>query len=131
MPVGVQTDLWKVRVAIQDTDSSDPLLTDEEIGWFIADEDTVDEAAARAAEAISYKFARKVSFTADGTRVDHSERAKVYRELAKVLRETSSGAGNIHTVQTRMTDGYEPDGSITTVADRGGYGQDLREFPFL
>lgn len=113
---GAQSDRWKVRTELQDTDSSDPLLQDEEIDYFLAAEGSVRGAAARAAEAIARKFARKVSFQADGTRVDHSGRAAQYQALAVSLR-TNVESG-ISTVQSRMTDGYEPAGSTDDVADR-------------
>ncbi len=100
----ISTNLAKVRLEIFDTNSADPLLTDEEIAFAIADEPTLIAAAARCAEIISANFARDFNFEADGVSVRKGQRAKFYREMAAKLRTRSTGG--ITTAQTRHNDGW-------------------------
>lgn len=112
----ITTDLAKVRLEIGDTDSTDPLFTDEEIAVFLAAEVTVLKAAARACEVQSRKYARDFNWDADGDKVDRTSRAKHYADLAVALRRRAGG-----TVQSRPTirqDGNQPTGLERTHTDR-------------
>ena len=107
----LDTDLEKVRLRIGDTASTDPLLTDEEIGVFTAEQSSVRLAAAAAAEAIAAKFARGYNFKTDGQEFNRAERVKHYLDLAKALDPTGArnGAGLIAASSTVKADGYNQD----------------------
>lgn len=108
----LSSDLAKVRREIADVNEDDQFLQDEEIEAALAEESTVLLAAARCCDWISRTFARDFDFTADGTQIIKSERAKQYRELANDLRSrdavVQSGTGGIGVIQTRNIDGFQP-----------------------
>lgn len=79
-----------VRFMLGDTDSSDPLVTDEEIAWLLDQGIGVEETAARMAEALAAKFARQVSTSVEGVSINASDRATQFRALAAHLRSQSS-----------------------------------------
>lgn len=83
-----------VRFLIGDTVSTDPLITDEEIAWLLTERGGVYPAAIQACETIAAKFARLADTQVDDVRVNLSQRAKGYRELAQTLssRQAISGA---------------------------------------
>lgn len=85
------SDLDEVRFHLQDTDSTDPLLTDEEIEFVIdAWVDNVGTnvwAAAICAETIAAKFAREVSVSGDGVSVGVEALQDKYEALALSLRD--------------------------------------------
>lgn len=80
-----------VRFHMQDTDSTDELMTDEEIAYLI--DQWYDKypspifVAAMACETLSAKFAREVSVSADGVSVGAQELQTKYSELAASLRD--------------------------------------------
>lgn len=99
----ITTDVARVRVRVGDTDTTDELLTDDEIEYFLETRtttttagSTVDiySAAADAAGAIAAKFARGYSFSTDGQSFNRSERVAHYTALAEHLREYSSCAAS-------------------------------------
>lgn len=62
--VGPSTsDRDKVRFLIQDTDSNNPHLTDEEIAWLITEWADVYDAAANAADVIAGSYAHKADYS--------------------------------------------------------------------
>lgn len=95
----ITTNLDKVRLRIGDTDSSDPLLTDDEVNsfidanYYVLDGGTIYDlaaAASQSARAIAAKFARGYNFSADGQSFNRSERVAHYLQLADELGEHSS-----------------------------------------
>jgi hypothetical protein len=87
---------------IGDTDSDNPLLSDDEVESFIAyrqitnvdDEDVtnIPAAAADAADAIAAKFAREFNFSEDGQRFDRAQKYAHYIGLSAQLRRRAGGA---------------------------------------
>jgi len=75
-----------VRFEIQDTDSTDQLLTDEEIAGLITDRGSKEAAAVAAAEALAARFARQVDKAVGDLRLSLSQRSKAYYKLAADLR---------------------------------------------
>jgi hypothetical protein len=88
--VPITTALDKVRLLIGDTDSTDPLLSDDEVNVQITNwPNNVEFAAANCAQQIAAKFARGFDFSSDGQTFNRSERVNHYTELARVLRRKS------------------------------------------
>lgn len=96
------SDRNRVRLAIGDTDSDDPLLSDAEIDDYLAQRYVIDPgtggtvynviaAAADAAGAISAKFARDFNFAEDGQRFDRAQRVGHYQALERQLRARQGG----------------------------------------
>ena len=79
------TDKDKVRFEIGDTDTTDQLLSDEEIAALLTSEGTVAAAAAKAAEGLAAKYSRLADRTVGNFSLSASQRAKAYWELAKKL----------------------------------------------
>ena len=57
------SDRDKVRFLIQDTDSTNPHMTDEEINWLIAEWADVYDAAANAADVLAGSYAHKADYS--------------------------------------------------------------------
>lgn len=85
-----ESTLDAIRFYSQDVDSSDPLITNEEIEFIISSWSHVSDnalfLAAVVCDAISSKFAREISFSADGVSVGASELQEKYERLADSLR---------------------------------------------
>jgi len=85
------SDLDEIRFLVQDTDTADQLITDEEISYII--DKWVDVygsnfmAAAMVAEAIAAKFTREVAYSADGVSVAVEQLQQKYDNLAMSLRD--------------------------------------------
>jgi hypothetical protein len=84
-----------VRLLIGDTDSSDALLQDSEVDYFLSlfgttGSERVRPAAIRACEAIAAKFARQVDTTNQGLSVGASKRMAHYQALANDLKAQQS-----------------------------------------
>lgn len=83
--------LDEIRFLVQDTDSADQLITDEEIEYLIAKWTPVYDSAlmtaSMVAEAIAAKFTREVSYSADGVSVGVESLQQKYDGLASSLRE--------------------------------------------
>jgi len=81
----------EVRFYLQDTDMSDPLLTDEEIDFYVTKLDPVYGSsvatASYLADLIANRFAREIDLSADGISVSASQLQTKYRDIAKNLRE--------------------------------------------
>ena len=78
-----------VRFRIGDTDTTDQLLSNEEIAAILAVQSDTTLAAAQCAEALAAKYARKASFGNMSLRVG-AERFKQFKGLAATLRSQSS-----------------------------------------
>ena len=80
----------KVRFLVQDTDSTRPLLTDEEIAFLIAEWVDVYDAASNAANILAAKFAGKADYSKSvgdlSLNETFSSQASSYTELAKSIR---------------------------------------------
>ena len=105
------TDLAKTRLEIGDTNHEQPLFTDEELNYFLAEEGGVTAAAARACEVLARSNARLPTFTADGLTVNQGALSAQYAALGKELRRRAGG-GAAKTVSSYRRDGY----STTTSA---------------
>lgn len=77
----------EVRFLIQDTDTNDQLLSDEEIAYLLAEHTASNVlAAAKACEIIAIKYSRSASLVTIGdTTVDHRKRAQTYFMLSRTL----------------------------------------------
>ena len=80
-----------IRFYTQDVDINDPLITDEELNYVVQSWEDVTAhpmyLAAVVCEAIAAKFAREISYNADGVGVNSSELQTKYNQLASDLRE--------------------------------------------
>lgn len=80
-----------VRFYCQDVDINDPFLSDEEVDYLIASWANVTDhpiyLAAVACETIAAKFAREISYSADGVSVGSAELQTKFNQLANDLRE--------------------------------------------
>lgn len=76
----------QVRFLIQDTDSKDQQLTDEEIAFLIELEGSSLKAAIKAVETLYARFARYTDESVGQVRVSWSQRADQYRKLADSLK---------------------------------------------
>lgn len=74
-----------VRFEVGDTDTTDQLVTDEEIAGAVSLYGNKWKAAAAVAQAIAGKFARRVDSTMGKLKLAYSQRVKHYLELAKKL----------------------------------------------
>jgi len=82
--------LDRIRLEIGDTDSSDPLLQDEEIQYVINEEKGFFNIAARCCEIISRNFAREADKTLGPLSIQASQKSQAYKELAAQLRKKAS-----------------------------------------
>lgn len=83
-PASVARD--EVRFLVGDTDTTDQLITDEEIAYLITERGSNLGAAIGACEAIEAKFARLADRSFDDISVKASQKAAGFRALAKSLR---------------------------------------------
>jgi hypothetical protein len=85
------SDLDAIRFFCQDTDSADPLISDEEIEYLynlwtpVYGNNLM--VASMVAEAIAAKFTREVSYSADGVNVGVEQLQQKYNDLASSLRD--------------------------------------------
>lgn len=73
----------EIRFLVGDTDTSDQLVTDEEIAWAVADQGNNKLAASIVCKALASKFARDVDVRVGRSAEDASQRYKQYEALAK------------------------------------------------
>lgn len=85
--------LYQVRLEIGDTDSSAPLLQDEEINRAIGQERNLWGAAARCCELVSRQLLRRadVRVGRGGTSLVYSSAANQYQQMAVSLRKRANG----------------------------------------
>lgn len=91
------TDKDIVRFKIQDTDTNDQLLSDEEIAAVLTQTGSVNAAAIASAEAIARKFARLATSKSFSTgqrtmTVSYADRVTAYQSLAADLRKQTARA---------------------------------------
>ncbi len=87
------SDRDKIRLLVGDTDSSNQLVTDEEIDWALDRESSIFEAAALTAEFVAASFARNPDKQIRDLSVKFSQTISSYRELAEEYKQRSSGQG--------------------------------------
>lgn len=74
-----------VRLLIGDTDSTDQLITDNEIQYFLTKHGSINRTASESCRAIAAKFARLMSRSIGGLSADFSAKYRQYMELADSL----------------------------------------------
>ena len=83
-----------VRLRCGDTDSSDPLVTDEEITYFLdINDDSVNLAAASALDAMAAKKAREADKRIGDLAIQASQASKRFSALAEQLRQQGAALG--------------------------------------
>ena len=84
------SDRDKVRFLIQDTDSTNPHITDEEIAWLLAEWADPYDSAAAAADVLAGRFAHKSNYSKSVGELSLSEnfadQCAHFQELARNLR---------------------------------------------
>jgi hypothetical protein len=99
------TAIGKVRLLIPDNVLAAYDLEDDEIEYFLAQVgQDVNAAAIRACKWLARKYAKMASFTADGLRVDHTQRAAEYAARAKEI-EGELGSG-VSSPEISRSDGF-------------------------
>jgi len=91
--VAPTTDRDKVRFLSGDNDTTDQLVTDEEIAYILTVRTNLHLAAADACEAIAAKWARKADTSNGALSVSASQRAAAYHVQAQELRARANGLG--------------------------------------
>ena len=127
------SDLDEVRFMLQDTDTTDQLMPDEEI-QFVIDKwaGVVGSniwAAAICAETLAAKFAREVSVSGDGVSVAVQDLQDKYDRLAASLREqhkTFAGSGENGAIGNGTIFDTTPDASIKPLSFGKGMHDNLR-----
>lgn len=71
-----------IRFRIGDTDSNDPLLSDEEILFLIDQTENVNSATSKAFDSVLTKLAREVDYTIGPEQVKASQKYQNYLQLA-------------------------------------------------
>ena len=89
-----------VRLAIGDTDADDQQIQDEEIAFYLSQEnDRIIFAAIACARALLAKYSRLVTNSVESARVAHTERVENYRKLISELetesRRKGAGVGSV------------------------------------
>lgn len=74
-----------VRFLVGDTDTTDQLLSDEEIDYLVTLHGTVPRASSESARAIAAKYARNMSRSIGGLSADFAAKYRQYMELADRL----------------------------------------------
>lgn len=75
-----------VRFLVGDTDSTVQLVLDAEITWALSQQTQIYLAGAVVADSLARKFATRANITSGDTKVDYSQRATVYKQMAVTLR---------------------------------------------
>lgn len=97
--------LSKVRLLIPDNDSDSYYLQDAEINYFLSEVgNAVLAAAVKACKWLARKYSQKVTFSADGMSMQHSQRAEVFAKRAAELEAEMSGAWS--SVDVNREDGF-------------------------
>lgn len=98
----ITTDLDRVRLLCGDTNSTDPILTDDEVSFFVSSRQIVDTttggtlvnlpaAAADCAGAIAAEYARHFDFAEDGQSFNRAQKFGHYVALEQRLRTRAGG----------------------------------------
>jgi hypothetical protein len=93
----------ELRLLIGDTDTTDELLSDAEVDFFLADDGSAIWGAVRACTAVAAKFARKVTSTSGRVSKQLSDLMQHYLDLARRLeqRAEEKSTGLVFTALTR------------------------------
>lgn len=83
-------DKENVRILVGDTDTTDQLLTDAQIYFFLLTEGNIYKAAAKAARSIQGKFSRTADISIESVKKSYSQRAQAYAKLADNLERQAS-----------------------------------------
>ena len=109
----ISTDLAKVRLMLGDTDSDDPLLTDEEINYVLGRYDDVDRAAAECCRLVlaSPKVARAIDRNGTGFSATRSQRFQHLKDLldmltskARIITAATFTGASVSAQETRESD---------------------------
>jgi hypothetical protein len=87
------SDRDEVRFLVGDTDTTEQLVTNEEIAYAILKSSNNQLAAACIANALAAKFARKADKSVGDLSITYSQQAKQFRELAAQLMKDGSISG--------------------------------------
>jgi hypothetical protein len=79
------SDKDSVRFIVGDTDTTDQLVTDEEIAWALTQNSNIYGASAIIAGTIAAKFSRKVDKSVGDLKLSLSQKSKQYLQLQKDL----------------------------------------------
>lgn len=79
-------DIDKVRFFVGDTVSASPRLTDQEIEFALSEGGSPRQAAAICCDRLAAQFTSLVNTTVGTLRIEHSNRAQQYRDMAQALR---------------------------------------------
>lgn len=103
----------KVRFLIQDTNTNDQLVTDEEIAFVLTEASNIYRAAEKLCRAIASNLQRRMTLIDPAMRLDRGEQAKHYMELAEeyAAQALSSGGVSLFAGGISITDkeSYEDD----------------------
>lgn len=88
------SDLQAVRFFVGDTDSRDPLLTDEEITFLLTEDSRVLGASSLACDAIAWKMIRRVDYKLGPLTEKNSNITKQYERAAKKFRTLARASGS-------------------------------------
>lgn len=80
----------RIRFKVGDTDTTDQLVSDEEIAGVLSAQANESLAAAQLAEGIAGRFSRKVGFSNGALSMQAQQQATAYLELAARLRSQAS-----------------------------------------
>jgi len=112
-PTKITTDLAKVRTMIADTDEDNPLLTDEQINFFVSVESNIYLASAMCCEAISSSYAGQVDTKVGDLAISKSQKSKQYKEQADRFRLQAKQKGGAQLfaggISISSKDTYEDD----------------------
>ena len=115
-----------VRFTIQDTDSSDQQMSDEEVNWLLTEYGSVRAAAIAAARTLAAKYARSVDKAVGDLRLSLSQKHAHYQSLVAQLEKSSAiiaipWAGGISAADKQA---YEDDSDRV----RPKFGKNLHEY---
>lgn len=114
------TNVGKVRLTIPDNDSTAYDLEDAEISYFLGVVgNNVTAAAVKCCRWLARKYSKKVSFTADGLTMQHTQRAAEFAQRADELE--SELYGGISTSTLIRSDGYSDATATNDYEDRTVY----------
>jgi hypothetical protein len=84
-----------VRFLLGDTDNTDLLLSDGEIGFLLSEWSNVYDAAAAGADQLAAQFSREIDYSGDGISTTTSELQQQFIQLATQLRQLSKRKGRL------------------------------------
>ena len=135
------SDLSRVRLLVFDTDSTRPLLQDEEIAFFLVQFPDIFRAAASSCEAIAAKFGREIDRSVLATTDNPSRTAEFYLDLAERYRAQAGKSAEVFAggltisgkqrlaedddkIQPAFSVGQDDYRGVRQVADIGRYSKD-------